>query len=209
MPDLTDHLQRRASAARAKVRPRATRAWLVLAVLVGLGAPLLLGASGWSERLDFPLATLGPDTPLRVQAEGGPLTARGSGGALQGEAFEVAAPGRAVVDKVTAPSEVALRVGLLYLVVVAGVLARAVHERLPEARWRNAGALLREAVQKPGTMHALFVAPVVFLGVYQLSGADPESSVLAFLAFQNGFFWQTVLHVRVGRLLGAESGVAP
>lgn len=203
MSDFTDDLQRRTSAARAKVRPRATRAWLALAVVVGLGAPLLLGASGWAERLDFPLATLDPGTPLRVRSEAGPLTVRSPGGAAPGEEVEVVAAGRAVADKVTAPEALALRVGLLYVVVVGGILARALHERLPEARWGEAGALLREAVRQPGFVHAMFVAPLVFLGVYQLSGADPEPSVLVFLAFQNGFFWQTVLHVRVGRRVGA------
>jgi hypothetical protein len=40
------------------------------------------------------------------------------------------------------------------------------------------------------------VAPIVFIAVYQTI-SDPEFKVMTLLfAFQNGFFWQTVLKSR-------------
>jgi hypothetical protein len=48
-----------------------------------------------------------------------------------------------------------------------------------------------------GSWRPLLIAPVVFYPVYLMASDQPDTIVAGCFAFQNGFFWQTVLEHRV------------
>ena len=48
---------------------------------------------------------------------------------------------------------------------------------------------------------ALFVSPLIFNSTYALIGQNPESLGDFLLAYQNGFFWQTVLAGVTGEIV--------
>ncbi len=100
-------------------------------------------------------------------------------------------PGSAAdTTPVSAPlGDQALLYGPLFIAMVLGMLAKAIFDALDEHRpsWREH--------LKQGAM-AIVVSPMVFLGFItagQFSGNSQTFLVLALFAFQNGFFWQTVL----------------
>lgn len=93
-------------------------------------------------------------------------------------------------------SEDALRLGGLYVAVLFGILARGVHEQLPGARKVHIPRLLGRVVQSPGFVRSVFVSPLVLLAAYELAGGYADQVVAVLLAFQNGFFWQTVLSAK-------------
>ena len=73
---------------------------------------------------------------------------------------------------------------------VLGMLAKAVVDWLDEPGWSSIRPHVRSG------LIALLVSPIVFLGFLnagQFSVSTQAFLVLMLLAFQNGFFWQTVL----------------
>lgn len=86
-------------------------------------------------------------------------------------------------------SEQIVLYGPLFLAMLLGMLAKALFDLLDDAQpsWR---AHLRH-----GAM-AIVISPIVFLGFItagQFNSSSQTFLVLALFAFQNGFFWQTVL----------------
>jgi len=96
--------------------------------------------------------------------------------------------------------------GLLFLVTLLGMGGKVVSdemEALPETR--SIGDGLRACLSVRRWMKAAIVAPIVFLAFLQMGKATlPETPDVAALigfclAFQNGFFWQTVIPGSVRR----------
>jgi len=80
--------------------------------------------------------------------------------------------------------------GPLFIVMVLGMLAKAVVDWLDEPSRSSLVLHVRSG------MIAILVSPIVFLGFLnagQFSVSTQAYVVLMLLAFQNGFFWQTVL----------------
>ena len=91
----------------------------------------------------------------------------------------------------------------LFVAMLLGMLAKAGVDCLDSADSSVMWQHLRNAVV------ALLVSPIVFLGFLsagQFSTSTQTFVVLCLLAFQNGFFWQTVLKRNVR---GTESNAAP
>jgi hypothetical protein len=42
-------------------------------------------------------------------------------------------------------------------------------------------------------IRALLVAPIIFVGVYKATNTNPDKVLAALLAFQNGFFCDSIL----------------
>ena len=91
-----------------------------------------------------------------------------------------------------APAETSPWTALSYFVaMVAGMLAQTVWDALQKRQPNQAPTFDKWEFVKPG-----LVAPIVFIAVYQTI-SDPAFKVMTLLfAFQNGFFWQTVLKSR-------------
>ena len=93
------------------------------------------------------------------------------------------------------------RVGLLYLVVILGVFAKWAFE-VAGAYIDNSSA----APTFPGTgaiiaraVIAVIVSAVIFPSVYtKLDTATGDTRMVYFVAFQNGFFWQSLLDAVTG-----------
>jgi hypothetical protein len=78
-----------------------------------------------------------------------------------------------------------------FAAMVAGMLAQTVWDALHKRQPNQAPTFDKWEFVKPG-----LVAPIVFIAVYQTI-SDPAFKVMTLLfAFQNGFFWQTVLKSR-------------
>jgi hypothetical protein len=91
----------------------------------------------------------------------------------------------------------------LFVAMLLGMLAKAGVDWLDAADSSTMWQHLRNAVV------AILVSPIVFLGFLtagQFSTSTQTFVVLCLLAFQNGFFWQTVLKRNVR---GTESNAAP
>lgn len=87
-------------------------------------------------------------------------------------------------------SDLAVLYGPLFLVMVLGMLAKAVVDWLDQPGRASVMPHVRSG------MIAILVSPIVFLGFLnagQFSVSTQAYLVLMLLAFQNGFFWQTVL----------------
>ena len=87
-------------------------------------------------------------------------------------------------------SDLAVLYGPLFLVMVLGMLAKAVVDWLDHPGRASVMPHVRSG------MIAILVSPIVFLGFLnagQFSVSTQAYLVLMLLAFQNGFFWQTVL----------------
>lgn len=75
----------------------------------------------------------------------------------------------------------------LYFVMIAGMEAKYIYD------WIGSGKGRQKKFQKWQMLKPMFVSPLVFGSIYA-SMSEISSFVLLFVfAFQNGFFWQTVL----------------
>jgi hypothetical protein len=89
-------------------------------------------------------------------------------------------------------SETSSSTALAYFAaVVAGMLAQTVWDALQKRQPNQAPAFDKWEFVKPG-----LVAPIVFIAVYQTISEPAFKVVTLLFAFQNGFFWQTVLKSR-------------
>jgi hypothetical protein len=81
-----------------------------------------------------------------------------------------------------------------FAAMILGMVAKALVDVFESTERVQPAKLVRRA----GT--PLFVSPVVFLGFMQSAGLDVKGTtgflVLLCLAFQNGFFWQTVMNLK-------------
>jgi ABC-type Fe3+-siderophore transport system permease subunit len=88
---------------------------------------------------------------------------------------------------------------ILYGSMVLGIIARELHEFLGQApegkpgRGKKKRHWYREIWNSRGLGQALIVSPLVFFGVYKAANEQPDQVVALILAFQNGFFWKTIL----------------
>jgi hypothetical protein len=62
------------------------------------------------------------------------------------------------------------------------------------------GAAIRRAAQSRRFWQSILVSPIVFAAVYSLTKSEPDAVVGLLLAFQNGFFWNSVLEGRTPKL---------
>ena len=90
---------------------------------------------------------------------------------------------------------------LLALLMLLGIISSFVFER---AKTRHAGGQsisqnLSAVFSDFRLIAALFVSPIIFNSVYSLVHQNPESISDFLLAYQNGFFWQSVISGIAGR----------
>jgi hypothetical protein len=90
---------------------------------------------------------------------------------------------------------------LLALLMLVGIFASFVFAKSKDAKARGVSFSigLAEITRDWEFLGALFVSPLIFNSVYALTQQNPETLGDFLLAFQNGFFWQTVLSGIVGR----------
>jgi hypothetical protein len=84
---------------------------------------------------------------------------------------------------------------LYFLVIVAGILTGSIYEALGKmdgTRKISFRQVLRKA-GTPGTWQGILASPIVFAVVIMLVPKDAFSLPMAFLAYQNGFFWRATL----------------
>ena len=86
-----------------------------------------------------------------------------------------------------------LRVLILYASMLLGIFARSAQEYLGDSEIVSLGHLLSFTYTSPSFVKGVLVSPIVFFAVYKLSASQPDNIVATLFAFQNGFFWQTVL----------------
>ncbi len=78
----------------------------------------------------------------------------------------------------------------LFLTMVFGIVAKAFYDYIENNESFNLGwdILLRREVLLP-----IFVSPMVFGGIYSIAKQSPRNFGTFIFAFQNGFFWKTIL----------------
>lgn len=90
-----------------------------------------------------------------------------------------------------------LRVATIAAAMLAGVFANAVWAAIPRVSGDNdrvnVGVLLDHAVNSGAFLRAVIVSPIVLLAVYAVVKREPDVFVAHLLAFQNGYFWDSVL----------------
>ena len=96
-----------------------------------------------------------------------------------------------------------LNIILLAAIMVVGIFASFAFAKSKDARTRGTPFTvgLGEILKDWDFIGALFVSPLIFNSVYALTQQNPETLGDFLLAFQNGFFWQTVLS---GIIAGAK-----
>lgn len=90
----------------------------------------------------------------------------------------------------------ALRIVALAAFMIAGVLSSLLAERVaswPSNRPLRIRTIARQATKSRRAWVAAFVSPIVFYGLYAASRHQPDTVEALLLAYQNGFFWETVL----------------
>jgi len=80
---------------------------------------------------------------------------------------------------------------------LAGILFGAIYAQLSTAKEDvNGWSLIPVALSSPQLVKSLFASPIVFAVVYVAAQTQPDPVIGAFVAFQNGFFCDTVLRNR-------------
>ena len=89
----------------------------------------------------------------------------------------------------------AWNVALLAVLMVVGIFSSFVFEKAKKSHRDGSPVSLELAAILTDFQFvaALFVAPLIFNSIYALIGQNPETIGDFLLAYQNGFFWQTVL----------------
>jgi hypothetical protein len=84
---------------------------------------------------------------------------------------------------------------LLAVLMLAGIFSSFVFEKAKQAGQDGTSVWLklRSIFSDFQFIAALFVSPLIFNSIYALTNQNPESLGDFLLAYQNGFFWQTVL----------------
>jgi hypothetical protein len=88
------------------------------------------------------------------------------------------------------------------ILMIAGIFSSFVFEKAKqEGQGITAvGPALRSIFNDFQFIAALFVSPLIFNSIYALTNQNPESMGDFLLAYQNGFFWQTVLAGIAGKV---------
>jgi|ERR1035438_4396956 hypothetical protein len=85
-----------------------------------------------------------------------------------------------------------LRPLFLFLAMLTGMAARSIHMHLqihPSASLRRIWA---KSTNSNGFRRSVIVSPIVFFVIYSAAREQPDKIVSFCLAFQNGFFWETI-----------------
>ncbi|MBR1231635.1 hypothetical protein [Bradyrhizobium sp. AUGA SZCCT0182] len=99
---------------------------------------------------------------------------------------------------------------LLAVLMIAGIFSSFVFEKAKQGEGMVAvGPALRSIFNDFQFIAALFVSPLIFNSVYALTNQNPESMGDFLLAYQNGFFWQTVLAGIAGKVGGNKKATRP
>lgn len=100
---------------------------------------------------------------------------------------------------------------LLAALMLIGIVSSFIFERArsPEALGATIGENLRTSLTDFRLIAAVFVSPMIFNSVYALVGQAPDSISDYLLAYQNGFFWQTILSGLAGRAGAQNSSPQP
>ncbi len=95
----------------------------------------------------------------------------------------------------TQSQKIALKFALVIIAMLAGIISQYVFEKAKDARDSkiNLRSVLSRMVTNSRFIMALFVSPLIFNSIYLIIGANPQSIGDYLLAFQNGFFWQSVI----------------
>ncbi|MEQ4718009.1 hypothetical protein [Nonomuraea sp. B19D2] len=110
----------------------------------------------------------------------------------------------------SAPDATWGQLAVLVAVMVAGLVAGHLFEELKKASGRiSIIAELRGITSSPRFWMALLVGPIVFMSVYLAIKDHPHTLADYLLAFQNGFWWETVLQLRKGGLQPEETSASP
>jgi hypothetical protein len=94
-----------------------------------------------------------------------------------------------------------VNLGLLALLMLLGIVSSFVFERAKQAGaaagtvWTNLSAVFSDF----RLIAAIFVSPIIFNSVYSMVHQNPESISDFLLAYQNGFFWQSIISGIAGR----------
>src|SRR5262249_33911224 len=94
---------------------------------------------------------------------------------------------------------------VLALLMLLGIVSSFVFERakhtevLSKSIWINLSSVFSDF----RLIAAIFVSPIIFNSVYSLVHQNPESMSDFLLAYQNGFFWQSVISGIAGQRAGA------
>jgi hypothetical protein len=101
---------------------------------------------------------------------------------------------------------------LLAVLMIVGIFSSFVFEKAKQSSQEGVPISLRlsSILTDFQFIAALFVSPLIFNSIYALTNQNPETLGDFLLAYQNGFFWQTVL-AGVGSGMGARrrTGKAP
>lgn len=103
--------------------------------------------------------------------------------------------GFAMAQRVDGSAGNAWAIVLLAVLMVVGIFSSFVFEKARQSRKDGTPISLRlaEVATDFQFIAALFVSPLIFNTVYALTNQNPETLGDFLLAYQNGFFWQTVL----------------
>lgn len=83
---------------------------------------------------------------------------------------------------------------LLAVLMIGGIFSSFVFEKAKQGRGiTDAWPAVRSIFNDFQFIAALFVSPLIFNSIYALTNQNPETIGDFLLAYQNGFFWQTVL----------------
>lgn len=86
-------------------------------------------------------------------------------------------------------------IALLTVLMIVGIFSSFVFEKAKKSRRDGTPVSLKltSILTDFQFVAALFVSPLIFNSIYALIGQNPETLGDFLLAYQNGFFWQTVL----------------
>jgi len=119
-------------------------------------------------------------------------------------ADEVLMAGPSAASRFSAP----LRITTLILAMLLGILSSFVAQRI-QARAPNEsiniGSEVKSILSSSAFIGALIVAPIVFNGMYVTLSQNPQGVTDFVLAYQNGFFWQSIF----ARMQGAQQAARP
>ena len=91
-----------------------------------------------------------------------------------------------------------LRALILYVLMIIGMLSRGIHDYIQNLPRISFIVAIRSVIRSSAFVTAILVSPIVFFVLYNATKSVPDDIVSFLLAFQNGFFWQTVLEKRKG-----------
>ena len=91
-----------------------------------------------------------------------------------------------------------VKVFLLYLSTVVGIVANEILKHLRENNQSKTEAVnLTDVFQSVSFLRAILISPIVFYSVYGITSNQPDNIVSILLAFQNGYFWQSIVAKRI------------